>query len=260
MILDKKTAVITGAARGIGRAIALEFAREGANIVFSYLQNEEEARKTAAEIEQIGVRAIAVQSDIRSDESVRAFFERTLQEFEAVDILVNNAGTGLTKPFSTMTPDDWDRMLGVHLRGVFLASQLAGESMRRQKSGSIINIASVAGGAALPNRVIYSTAQAGKIMFTKALACEWAAHGIRVNCIAPGTILTDLVRKNFELGLLDGGKVLERTPMGRFGETSEIATAAVFLASAASSYITGQTLFADGGWTSWGGWPVPDKP
>src|ERR1019366_9699686 len=96
-------------------------------------------------------------------------------------------------------------------------------------------------------------------LFTKALACEWAAHGIRVNCIAPGTILTDLVRKNFELGLLDGGKVLERTPMGRFGETSEIATAAVFLASAASSYITGQTLFADGGWTSWGGWPVPDK-
>ena len=102
------------------------------------------------------------------------------------------------------------------------------EPVRRQKSGSIINIASVAGGTALPNRVIYSTAQAGKMMFTKALACEWAQHGIRVNCIAPGTILTDLVRRNFELGLLDGGKVLERTPMGRFGETSEIASTAVF--------------------------------
>ena len=257
MLLDNKTAVITGGARGIGKAIALEFAREGANIVFTYLQNEDEARKTTSEIEQIGARAIALQGDVRSDSSVRALFEHTLREFETVDILVNNAGSGLTKPFSTMSPDDWDRMLNVHLRGVFLACQLAGEPMRRQKSGSIINIASVAGGTALPNRVIYSTAQAGKMMFTKALACEWAQHGIRVNCIAPGTILTDLVRRNFELGLLDGGKVLERTPMGRFGETSEIASTAVFLASASASYVTGQVLFVDGGWTSWGGWPVP---
>jgi len=93
-------------------------------------------------------------------------------------------------------------------------------------------------------------------MFTKALACEWAESGVRVNCIAPGTILTDLVRRNFELGLLDGARVLERTPMNRFGETSEVASAALFLASGESSYITGQTLFADGGWTSWGGWPL----
>jgi NAD(P)-dependent dehydrogenase (short-subunit alcohol dehydrogenase family) len=104
--------------------------------------------------------------------------------------------------------------------------------------------------------VIYSTVQAGKMMFTKALACEWASFGIRVNCIAPGTILTDLVRLNFERGLLDGSRVLERTPAARFGETSEVAAAALFLASPQASYVTGQVLFVDGGWTSWGGWPV----
>ncbi len=159
------------------------------------------------EIEQMGVRAVHMQGDVRKEGSVRALFDRAAQEFESIDVLVNNAGSGLTKPFSTMHMDDWDSMLNMHLKGVFLACQLAGESMQRQKIGSIINIASVAGQLALPHRVIYSTAQAGKMMFTKALACEWAPFGIRVNCIAPGTILTDLVRQNFERGLL--GRRLE---------------------------------------------------
>jgi NAD(P)-dependent dehydrogenase (short-subunit alcohol dehydrogenase family) len=256
MLLKGKTAVITGASRGIGKSIALRFASEGANIVFNYLQDRPAADRTALEIEQTGARALHMQGDVSQDTCVRELIDRTLQEFKTIDILVNNAGAGLTKSFATITTGEWEHMLGVHLRGVFLACQLAGEPMRAQKSGSIINIASVAGNIALPLRVIYATVQAGKMMFTKALACEWAESGVRVNCIAPGTILTDLVRRNFELGLLDGARVLERTPMNRFGETSEVASAALFLASGESSYITGQTLFADGGWTSWGGWPL----
>jgi len=256
MLLEGKTAVVTGASRGIGKAIALQFAREGANIVFNYLENAEEAEQTAAEIAKTGVRAVHLQGDVRTETSVRALFDRAAAEFETADILVNNAGSGLTKPFSTIKSNEWESMLNMHLGGVFLACQLAGESMRRKKSGSIINIASVAGDLALPHRVIYSTVQAGKMMFTKALACEWAPLGIRVNCIAPGTILTDLVRRNFESALLDGSRVLERTPAGRFGETSEVASAALFLASPQASYVTGQVLFVDGGWTSWGGWPV----
>jgi 3-oxoacyl-[acyl-carrier protein] reductase len=256
MLLEGKTAVVTGASRGIGKAIALQFAREGANVVFNYLEHSEDAECTAVEIAQMGVRVAHLQGDIRTEACVRALFDLVTQEFETVDILVNNAGSGLTKPFPTIAAGEWNRMLSMHLGGVFLTCQLAGESMLRRKSGSIINIASVAGQVALPHRVIYSTVQAGKMMFTKALACEWAPFGIRVNCIAPGTILTDLVRRNFERGLLDGASVLDRTPLGRFGETSEVASAALFLASPQASYVTGQVLFVDGGWTSWGGWPV----
>jgi NAD(P)-dependent dehydrogenase (short-subunit alcohol dehydrogenase family) len=256
MQLSGKTAVVTGASRGIGKAIALRLAAEGANIVFNHLEDRDEAARTAGEIRQAGVRVHYVQGDVAEESSVRELIDCALEEFETIDILVNNAGSGLTKPFATIAPSEWDRMLGVHLRGVFLACQLAGVPMQRRKSGSIVNIASVAGQLALPLRSIYSTVQAAKMMFTRALACEWASSGVRVNCIAPGTILTDLVRRNFEKGLLDGARVLERTPMARFGETSEVAGAALFLASPAASYITGQTLFVDGGWTSWGGWPV----
>jgi NAD(P)-dependent dehydrogenase (short-subunit alcohol dehydrogenase family) len=256
MQIRGKTAVVTGASRGIGKAIALRFASEGANIVFNHLQDRDEATRTAEQLQQAGARVLHMQGDVASDASVCELIDAALQEFKTVDILVNNAGSGLTKAFSDITAEEWNRMLGVHMRGVFLACQLVGEPMRRQKSGCIINIASVAGQLALPLRTIYASVQAAKIMFTKALGCEWAGSGVRVNCIAPGTILTDLVRRNFEKGLLDGARVLERTPMGRFGETSEIASAALFLASPEASYITGQTLFVDGGWTAWGGWPL----
>ena len=255
MLLKGKTAVITGASRGIGKAIALRLASEGANIVFNHLEDRDQAARTAEEIKQAGARVLHMQGDVASEMCVRELMDTALEEFKTIDILVNNAGSGLTKSFGEITPDQWDRMLSVHLKAVYLACQLAGDAMRRAKGGCIINIASVAGEVALPLRTIYASVQAGKMMFTKALGCEWAASGVRVNCIAPGTILTDLVRRNFERGLLDGARVLERTPMGRFGETSEIASAALFLASPESSYITGQTLFVDGGWTSWGGWP-----
>lgn len=261
MQLQGKTAVVTGASRGIGKAIALRLASEGADIVFNHLEDRDEAARTAEQIRQTGVRVSYLQGDVASGSCVRELIDTALCEFKTIDILVNNAGSGLTKPFAQISPAEWDRMIGIHMTGVFLACQLAGEPMRRQKSGCIVNIASVAGQVALPLRTMYSTVEAAKMMFTKALACEWARDGVRVNCIAPGTILTDLVRRNFERGLLDGSAVLQRTPLGRFGETSEIAAAALFLASPESSYVTGQTIFVDGGWTSWGGWPLPgEKP
>jgi NAD(P)-dependent dehydrogenase (short-subunit alcohol dehydrogenase family) len=260
MRLQGLTALITGSARGIGRAIAIRFAREGADIVLNNYQSADAAvQDLVSEIHAAGVRVEHAPGDIGSSTDVRRVIGAALDRFGKLDILVNNAGTGLTKPFATTSEDEWERTMSVHLKGVFLASQLAGEAMRKQKSGSIINIASVAGQVALPHRVIYSTVEAGKMMFTRALACEWAADAVRVNAIAPGTILTDLVRRNFELGLLDGSRVLERTPLGRFGDPEEVASVAVFLASPESSYVTGQTIFVDGGWTSWAGWPLPSS-
>jgi NAD(P)-dependent dehydrogenase (short-subunit alcohol dehydrogenase family) len=131
---------------------------------------------------------------------------------------------------------------------------VAGAVMRRQQSGAIVNVASVAAKLALPYRAVYSSIKAGVMMFTASLAAEWARHNIRVNCIAPGTILTPLVEKNFDTGSLERAKVLDRTPLRRFGEPEEIGQVAVFLASDAASYITGQTLSVDGGWSIWGGW------
>lgn len=256
MLLKGLNALVTGSSRGIGKGIALRFAQEGANVTVHYLDADEEARQTAEEIRALGVKVCCLQGDIGQSSDVRRLVKTTLEEFGTIDILVNNAGAGLTKPFDTIAEEEWERTIAVHLKGVFLTCQLVGEVMRRQKRGSIINISSVAGKVALPHRVIYSTVEAGKNMFTRALACEWAQCGVRVNCIAPGTILTDLVRRNFELGLLDGARVLERTPLGRFGETAEVASLAVFLASEESSYVTGQTIYLDGGWTSWGGWPL----
>lgn len=257
MKLKGKNAIVTGSSRGIGKAIAIRFAEEGANVVVNHLNGDTDGEKTLTEIRSKGAQAIRVEADIGKSEDVRRLVSTALDRFGTVDILVNNAGMGLTKPFAAIQEHEWERLMAVHLNGVFLATQLVGEGMRKRKSGSIINIASVAGKLALPHRVLYATVEGGKIMFTSALACEWAKWGIRVNAIAPGTILTDLVRRNFELGLLDGPSVLQRTPLGRFGETSEIASVAAFLASDESSYVTGQTIFADGGWSSWAGWPLP---
>jgi 3-oxoacyl-[acyl-carrier protein] reductase len=258
MLLEGRNAIVTGSARGIGKAIALRFAEEGANLIVDYMEDQSEAAAVVEQIRRYGVSAFEVKADIGVSADVRRMVEFAFEKLGTIDILVNNAGHGLTKPFSTIQEDEWDRLIAVHLKGVFLATRLVGERMRAQKKGSIINISSVAGKLALPLRVMYSTIEAGKNMFTQALACEWAADGVRVNCIAPGTILTDLVKENFEKGLLDGTRVLERTPLRRFGEPGEIAALAAFLASDQASYITGQTICADGGWTSWGGWPVAE--
>src|ERR1700687_4511274 len=256
MRLKGKNALVTGSARGIGKAIALRFAEEGANVVINYLEQAKEADEVVGAVRSRGVKSFAVKADIGFSADVRRLIAEALREFGTRDILVNNAGRGLSKPFHTIQEDEWERTMAVHLKGVFLATQLAGEAMRKQKKGSVINISSVAGRVALPVRVIYSTVEAGKDMFTRALACEWAADGVRVNSIAPGTIRTALVQENLDKGLLDAERIYERTPMGRFGEPQEVAALAAFLASDDSSYITGQTICIDGGGASLGGCPI----
>lgn len=259
MSLEGMNTLVTGSARGIGKAIALRFAEEGANVVINYMQATEEANEVVEMVRAHGVKSLAVQADIGVSKDVRRMVTEALQQFGTIDVLVNNAGRGLTKPFHTIQEEEWERTIAVHLKGVFLATQLVGEVMRKGKRGSIINISSIAGRVALSHRVIYSSVEAGKDMFTRALACEWAADGVRINSIAPGTIRTPLVQENLEKGLLDSANVIERTPMGRFGEPSEVAALAAFLASKESSYITGQTIYIDGGWTSWAGWPLPGR-
>jgi NAD(P)-dependent dehydrogenase (short-subunit alcohol dehydrogenase family) len=256
MMLHGKNALVTGSARGIGKAIALRFAAEGANVVVNFLDNAEEAEEVVRAVRAKGVESLAVKADIGVSADVRRLIATSLRECGSLDVLVNNAGRGLNKPFHTIQEEEWERTIAVHLKGVLLASQLAGETMRARRKGSIINISSVAGRVALPLRTIYSSVEAAKDMFTRSLACEWAADGVRVNSIAPGTIRTALVQENLDKGFLDATRVYERTPMGRFGEPEEVASLAAFLASDESSYITGQTIYIDGGWTSWGGWPV----
>lgn len=255
-LLKNKNALVTGSARGIGKAIALRFADEGANVAVNYMEHASEAEAVVEQVRARGVKSFAVKADIGVSSDVRNLMRQVHEQFPTLDILVNNAGRGLSKHFHTIQEDEWERTIAVHLKGVFLASQLAGEIMREQKSGSIINISSVAGRVALPFRTIYSAVEAGKDMFTRSLACEWAADGVRVNAIAPGTIRTDLVQENLDKGNLDASSIQQRTPLGRFGEPSEVAAVAAFLASDDASYITGQTIYVDGGWTSWGGWPV----
>jgi NAD(P)-dependent dehydrogenase (short-subunit alcohol dehydrogenase family) len=252
--LDGKTAIVTGAGQGIGRGIALCLGRAGARVVVDYLIDARMAESSVSEIEEAGGTAIAIQADVTKAHHVGRLVTETVAAFETVDILVNNAGTGISKPFEDFTAAEWDLLIDVDLKSVFLCSQIAGAVMRRQGSGVIINIASVAAKLALPYRAVYSSVKAGVIMFTAALAAEWASHNIRVNCIAPGTILTPLAEKNIASGTLAPDEVLDRTPLRRFGEPEEIGQAAVFLASDAASYITGQTLSVDGGWSIWGGW------
>ena len=255
MRLANRNALITGSSRGIGRAIAVRFAREGANVAINYLESGDEAESVAHEIAKLGVKVVVLKADVGVSSELRTLLRDTVEGLGGMDILVNNAGQGFAKEFFQMLEPDWDRAIAVHLKAVYLAAQLAGETMRRQQRGSIINISSVAGRVALPFRAIYSSVEAGKDMFTRALACEWAQYGIRVNSIAPGTIRTPLVDANLRKGTLNGARIVERTPLGRFGEPEEVAALAAFLASDESSYITGQTIYIDGGWTSWGGWP-----
>lgn len=243
-MLKGKTAVVTGASRGIGRAIALKLAEHGADIAVNYRNSEEEALNLVKEIEAKGVRAIAVQADVSSFEDARKLIDRAKEEFETVDILVNNAGITKDGLVMRMTEEDFDTVIKVNLKGVFNCIRHTVPIMIKQKGGRIINITSVVGLLGNAGQVNYSAAKAGIIGMTKSLAKEIGSRGITVNAVAPGFIETDMTA-----GLSDKLKetVRENIVLRKFGQPENVADAVYFLASKMGEYITGQVISVDGG-------------
>jgi 3-oxoacyl-[acyl-carrier protein] reductase len=242
-LLDGKTAVVTGAAQGIGRAIADTFAREGATIVIGDV-NLELAQKAAEELVAQGSRALAVRCDVTSETEVGAMVDRCVSEFETIDVMVNNAGVTRDATLRRMSLDDFRTVIDVHLQGAWLGTRAASIVMREQQSGSIINMSSISGKVGNIGQTNYSTAKAGLIGLTKASAKELAHLGVRVNAVQPGlirTAMTEAMREDI------WAQKLAEIPMGRAGEVAEVANVALFLASELSSYLTGTVLEVTGG-------------
>jgi NAD(P)-dependent dehydrogenase (short-subunit alcohol dehydrogenase family) len=248
MHLKNKVAVITGARRGIGKAIALELAKHGANVVVSDIDLKG-CEEVAEEIKDLGTDALAIKCDVTKQDQIDKMLKKTTDEYDKIDILVNNAGVVRQKPFVEFTEEDWDIILDTNLKGMFLVTKSVTKQMLKNESGKIVSIASIAGEVGFANTSAYCASKAGIINLTRELAMELSGKGININAIAPGVIETDMTEDMLEDK--DTKKdLLANIPMGRVGKPEEIAKAAVFLASDDSDYITGHTLVVDGGWLS----------
>jgi NAD(P)-dependent dehydrogenase (short-subunit alcohol dehydrogenase family) len=248
MKVDKRTAIVTGARRGIGRAIALALAKEGANVVVSDI-SQEDCEKVVTEIKALGRRGLALKCNVTSRTSVEDMVKRTVAEFGKLDILVNNAGIIAYKPFLELTEEDWDNILNVNLKGQFLCARAAAGEMIKNKWGRIINIASISSGGcgiAFPLIAHYTASKGGVIALTEALALELTPRGINVNAICPGAVDTEMTKGVKESGQLE--QLLLRIPKGRIGQPEDIAHLAAFLASEEADYISGAAIVVDGGW------------
>jgi NAD(P)-dependent dehydrogenase (short-subunit alcohol dehydrogenase family) len=249
--LLERVAVVTGAGRGIGRGIALGYAREGADLVL-VSRNANELAEVASEVEALGRRALVVSGDVSLPETASSAVAQTMDYFGRLDILVNGAGIPMVAPSTELPFEDWRKALAINLDGSFLFAQAAGVQMVAQGSGVIINIGSLTSYQGFPMRAAYAASKGGVIQLTKVLAVEWAPHGVRVNAIAPGWIRTPLQDSLVEAGKLDRGPIISRTPARRVGEIADIVGPAIFLASDESAFVIGETLVVDGGWIAYG--------
>lgn len=244
MKLKGMNALVTGASRGIGREIALELARQGANVAVNYAGSEAKANETVAEIEKMGRKAFAVRADVSNAEAVAEMVKETIAAFGSLDILVNNAGITRDNLLMRMKEEEWDAVINTNLKGVFLCTKAVTRQMMKQRSGRIVNVASIVGVSGNPGQANYVAAKAGVIGLTKTTARELASRGINVNAVAPGFITTDMTNK---LSEDIKAEMLKQVPLARFGEPQDVARVVTFLASEDSSYMTGQTLHIDGG-------------
>ena len=247
MKLDDQVAIVTGSAQGIGRAIALGLAREGADVVIADIQLDK-AVETVEEIERMGRKSIAVKTDVSRLTDLSAMVETTLDAFGRVDILVNNAGIALPTPFFETTEGAWDKIMAINLKAVFFCSQYVARIMAEKRSGKIVNLASTSSFVAGRQEVPYAISKAGVRMLTAAAAAELAPYHVNVNAIAPGLIKTPLTEKHFPSPEALEERVKAKTPMGRAGRPEDLVGAVVFLCSADADYVTGHTLAVDGGW------------
>lgn len=242
--LKNQTAVVTGASRGIGRAIALKLADLGANVAFNYQSSNEHAATLEKELSAKGVKAKGTSVDIKNFDQVKQWIEATKTEFGSLDILVNNAGIIRDKALMMMSSEDWQQVIDTNLTGVFNATRSCIVTFMKQKKGQIVNISSVSGVIGLPRQINYSASKGGINAFTKALAKEVASYGIRVNAVAPGFIETEILS-----GFNDEQKkkITEMIPLGRIGTVADVAGVVEYLLSDHAAYVTGQIIVVDGG-------------
>ncbi|WP_201713763.1 3-oxoacyl-[acyl-carrier-protein] reductase [Rossellomorea arthrocnemi] len=244
MNLEGKVALVTGASRGIGREIALELARQGCNVAVNFAGSEAKANEVVDEIKRIGREAIAVQCNVSDAEAVQAMVKETIGQFGSIDILVNNAGITKDNLLMRMKETEWDDVININLKGVFLCTKAVTRQMMKQRSGRIINISSIVGVSGNPGQANYVAAKSGVIGLTKTTAKELAPRGITVNAIAPGFISTDMTD---QLPEDVRNEMLKQIPLSRLGDPEDIAKVVTFVASDSASYMTGQTLHIDGG-------------
>lgn len=243
-LLEHKTALVTGGSRGIGEAIVLKFAEQGANVAFTYVSSDEKAKALEEKLSAMGVKAKAYKSDAGNYEAAEQLVNEVIKEFGAIDICVNNAGISRDNLLLRLTPEQWDEVMAANLKSVYNLTKQVIKPMMKARAGSIINLSSIVGVKGNPGQSSYAASKAGILGFTKSIAQELGSRNVRCNAIAPGFVETDMTHY-----LKDGGaeKWFEKIPLARFGKPEEIADVALFLASGMSGYVTGQVISVCGG-------------